>query len=91
VNPLPHVSFTPSPGKKPPDQLLTKLDKGVGAKAWAIHFVSITDKELLGEIVQVCESELARVVAFAYAEVDDTVIDNVAIERIERQTEERLC
>ena len=63
----------PAPPNKP-----TKPSKGVGTKTWSVNLVAVTHKELFGEIVQVCEGQLARVIALAYAQVDNSVVNDVA-------------
>jgi len=59
--------------------VLTKPGKGVRSKAWAVDLVAVTHEELFGEIIQVCKGQLARIVALTYAQVDNAVIDDVAI------------
>lgn len=59
------------------DKSHTKLDKGVGAKTGPIDLVTVTHKELLGQIIQVCERQLARVVALTYAKMHDTMVNDV--------------
>lgn len=56
----------------------TEPSKGIGAKTWSVNLVAVTHEELLGEIVQVCEGQLARVIALAYAQVDNSVVNDVA-------------
>lgn len=63
----------------------TEPSKGVRTKAGSVNLVAIAHKEFFGEIVQVCEGQLARVVALAYAQVDNSMVNDVTRRTTMRQ------